>query len=336
MTIEVYCGDPEAPLNAAEQRVLAKILDILRRRREPAIVLTNVPCDKRECDLLVSTPVTTLVIEVKCYQRAVAGGLDDAFWVNLHTGERQKNPCLQVRHTMLALKDALRRCAGQDPGYPRCAVVFDCGLPPGSEVPQGTDRIVIASDSDLEKLLAWSVIERNETRRWPLELLRAWALERGMVGADATLPESPDTYMRPPVVIEVLPAIEHAHAPIVVQARPERRSNPRRRLWPIVAFLLGAVAIGQWWRSHQRPTWPSLVALSASKKGTAPRHHNRHSVSSAQERVAPITLPAPAIRSVTTTEPLPANGAPLPPCPVGIDRLGCVPDSATLRQLRGE
>ncbi|KML58101.1 hypothetical protein VL15_12820 [Burkholderia cepacia] len=64
MTIEVYCGDPEAPSDAAEQRVLARIVDILQRREESAIVLFNVRCEERECDILVSTLVTTLVIEV--------------------------------------------------------------------------------------------------------------------------------------------------------------------------------------------------------------------------------------------------------------------------------
>jgi len=56
-------------------------------------------------------------------------GFADAHWTALRTGERWKNPCLQVRHTMHALKDAVRRYAGQDPGYPRCTVLFDCGIP---------------------------------------------------------------------------------------------------------------------------------------------------------------------------------------------------------------
>jgi len=336
MTIDLYCGDPEAPLNAAEQRVLARIIGILHERDESAIVLTNVPCEKRECDILVSTPTTTLVIEVKGYHHPVAGGLDDASWVNLYTGERRNNPCLQVRHTMLALKDALRRFAGQDPGYPRCVVVFDGGAPAGSEVPEGTDRIVVASDSDLEKLLAWPLIERNQTRRWPVELLRAWAFERGMVRDNALEAESLDSYARPPVTIEVLPPIERAPTPVFVEARPERRPPLRRRLWPIAAALLVPVAVGQWWLSHARVASTALVALGTAKKGTPQRHHKRRLVSTVDAAVAPVpSTPAPVPRNVTTIETPPVNGGPLPPCPAGIDRLGCVPDSATLRQLRG-
>lgn len=336
MTIEVYCGDPAASFNAAEQRVLAKVVGILQRRGEPAVVLTNVPCDKRECDLLVSTPVTTLVIEVKCYAHPVAGAVDDATWINPYTGTREDNPCRQVRHTMLALKDALRDFVHADPGYPRCAVVFEGGLAPGSAVQAGTDRIAIATDSDLEALLAWPLDEWNKTRRWPLELLRMWAFERGMGRIDAPVPGMPNPYARPPVTFEVRPAVQHSTAPVIVEARAARRAHRQWRFWPIIAALLAAVAMSQWWRLHQHPSDTAPIALSASKKGTGQRHHSRHSTSAAQEPVAPITSPAPVIRSVTSLEPSPANGGPLPPCPAGIDRLGCVPDSATLRQLRGE
>ncbi|WP_230684437.1 hypothetical protein [Burkholderia cepacia] len=72
------------------------------------------------------------------YLQPVAGGLTNAHWTARRTGERRKNPCLQVRHTMHALKDALRRYAGQDPGYPRCAVLFDGGIPHDSKVPRST------------------------------------------------------------------------------------------------------------------------------------------------------------------------------------------------------
>lgn len=336
MTIEVYCGDPAASFNAAEQRVLAKVVGILQRRGEPAVVLTNVPCDKRECDLLVSTPVTTLVIEVKCYEHPVAGGVDDATWINPYTGTRENNPCRQVRHTMLALKDALRDFIRADPGYPRCAVVFEGGLAPGSAVQAGTDRIAIATDGDLEALLAWPLDEWNKTRRWSLELLRMWAFERGMARVDAAVPRMPYPDARPPVTLELRPAVLHSPLPVIVEARTARRAHRRWRFWPIVAIVLAAVAIGQWWRSHQRPSATAPITLSAAKKGPAQRHHGRHSALAAQEAVAPVTSPPPVIRSVTTTEPSPANSGPLPPCPAGIDRLGCVPDSATLRQLRGE
>ncbi|MBU9384033.1 NERD domain-containing protein [Burkholderia gladioli] len=71
MTIEVYCGDPEAPRNATEHRLLAQIVSILQGRCESAIVLINVRCNEHECDVLVSTPVTALVIEVKHYLQPV-------------------------------------------------------------------------------------------------------------------------------------------------------------------------------------------------------------------------------------------------------------------------
>ena len=266
MTIEVYCGDPEAPVNEAEQRVLARIIGILRQRGEAAVVLTNVPCDKRECDLLVSTGVTTLVLEVKCYKHPVAGAIDDAMWINPYTGVREDNPCRQVRHTMLALKDALRGFVGQDPGYPRCAVVFDGGLAPGSAVQDGTDRIAIASDNDLEALLAWPLDERNKTRRWPLELLRRWAFERGMDQVDPPVPATRYPHGRPPVTLEARQAIQHSTAPIIVEAHTERRANWQRRFWPIVAVVLAAIAIGQWWRLHQRPSANAPITLARRRK----------------------------------------------------------------------
>ncbi|WP_175926005.1 nuclease-related domain-containing protein [Burkholderia cepacia] len=336
MTIEVYCGDPEAPSNAAEQRVLAKIVDILQRREESAIVLFNVRCEERECDILVSTLVTTLVIEVKHYLQPVVGGLFDAHWTVRRTGERRKNPCLQVRHTMHALKDTLRRYAGQDPGYPRCAVLFDGGIPHDSEVPRSTDRIAIIDDSGLEDLLAWPLIERGDTRRWPLALIRAWALERGMVPVGESRPDSPAPREVQPVVIELTPSIQQAPASLVVQARPERR--PRRRFKLTVAALLAMSVIGPWCWSRLHPAATTQTAQTAqrpSKRGAPPQRHYRQSAAAVKAPTAPSPSAPPIARSVTTIESPPPSVGPLPPCPTGIDRLGCVPDSATLQQLRG-
>ncbi|MEB2540102.1 nuclease-related domain-containing protein [Burkholderia cenocepacia] len=333
MTIEVYCGDPGAPYNAAEQRVLARIVDILQQRGESAIVLFNARCGERECDILVSTSVTTLVIEVKHYLQPVAGGLTDAHWTARRTGERWKNPCLQVRHTMHALKDALRRYAGQDPGYPRCAVLFDGGIPPGSEVPHSTDRIAIADDSELEDLLAWPLIERGETRRWPLALIRAWALERGMVPVGESLPDSPAPREVQPVVIELTSSIQQAPASLVVQARPERR--PRRRFRLTVAALLAMSVIGPWCWSRLHPAATTQTAQRPSKRGAPPQRHYRQSAAAVKAPTAPSPSAPPLARPVTTIESPPSSVGPLPPCPTGIDRLGCVPDSATLQQLRG-
>ncbi|WP_367305378.1 nuclease-related domain-containing protein [Burkholderia multivorans] len=335
MTIEVYCGDPEAPSNAAERRVLARIIDILQRREESAIVLFNVRCEERECDILVSTLVTTLVIEVKHYLQPVVGGLSDAHWTARHTGERRKNPCLQVRHTMHALKDALRRNAGQDPGYPRCAVLFDGGIPPGSDVPRSTDRIAIADDSGLEDLLTWPLIERGETRRWPLALLRAWAVDRGMVSVGESLRDSPASRELQPVVIELTPSTQQAPASLVVQARPERRPHRRSRFKLAAAALLAISVIGPWYWSHLHLAAPTQTAQRSSKRGAPSQHHYRHSGAAVKAPAAPSPSAPPIARPVTTIESPPPSVGPLPPCPAGIDRLGCVPDSATLRQLRG-
>ncbi|MET3821296.1 hypothetical protein ACVK00_000208 [Burkholderia sp. PvR073] len=257
----------------------------------------------------------------------------DAHWTARRTGERWKNPCLQVRHTMHALKDTLRRYAGQDPGYPRCAVLFEGGIPHDSQVPPSTDRIAIADDSGLEDLLAWPLIERGDTRRWPLALLRAWALERGMVPVGESLSDLPHPRDARPVVIDLTPSIQPAPATRVVQARPERR--PRRRFKLTVAALLVASVIGPWCWSRLHPAATTQTAQRASKRGASPQRHYRHSVAAVKAPTAPSPSAPPIARPVPTIESPPPSVGPLPPCPTGIDRLGCLPDSATLRQLRG-
>lgn len=141
---------------------------------------------------------------------------------------------------MHALKAALRRHAGQDSGYPRCAVLFDGGIPHGSQVPRCTDRIAVTDNRGLEDLLAWPLIERNEVRQWPLAPLRVWALERSMVPVGESPPDLRARREVQLVAIELTPSIQHALALLVAQARPARR--PTLKL--AVAALLAMSVIG--------------------------------------------------------------------------------------------
>ncbi|QRR05589.1 NERD domain-containing protein [Burkholderia sp. MS455] len=75
MTVEIFCRYSKGAKNAAERRVLQRVVEILEINEHPAVVLCDFYCGGQQIDLLVGTEITTLVLQVKSYRHAVSGSI---------------------------------------------------------------------------------------------------------------------------------------------------------------------------------------------------------------------------------------------------------------------
>ena len=112
MSIETYSRLASGPTDAAEQLVFQRVLSIIDRRGEDAVILVNLFHGRHEIDLVVATRTSTLVIEVKGYSQAVEGDINSPSWRTVTTGERRSNAYAKIDSAHMDLKDALRRVTG--------------------------------------------------------------------------------------------------------------------------------------------------------------------------------------------------------------------------------
>ena len=170
MPIEVYSARHAGFVHPAEERVLARVVRILEARQLDAVLVANITTDNGECDLLVATNLTTLTLEIKQWREPVSGGFDGG-WRGLWTGRPYRNAWQQAHDAMLGVKDRLARWTRLDPGYVKAFVLFEGGIPAGSDL-KSDFRVGIAGDDDLAGLL---VEPSRENRRWDPDMLRRWA-----------------------------------------------------------------------------------------------------------------------------------------------------------------
>ena len=371
MAIEVFCRYTMGATNAAERRVLWKAVDILERNQQSAVILCDFFCGSQQIDLLVATDLTTLVLQVKSYRHAVEGTTNSASWRNPATGECRPNAYTQAIDQMHALKDMLREQSGRDPGFARAAVLFEQGIPAGSSLPRNDFRVHICDLDGLEALLLTPTSERSSRVPWDLALLREYATRERM----ARLPDfalrksaSARNALPSPQVAAKPGSVETANDVIDVQARTElpdvtflsagqptpawtrtpaaaqsRRSRHiRRGLSGLVAILV-VTGLGWFGRPAPRPagTAPSTVQSPAPIPHSAEpkRHRDRTAYATHKPPVPPLQIAPAATASADMHAPTPSvmtSAPPLPPCPDGIDRLGCTPSAQTLARLRGE
>lgn len=355
MSIEVFCRLRLGPTNPAEQLVLQRLISILTRRGDAAVILTNMLLGPHEIDLFVATETTTLVIEVKGYRQPVAGKINDKNWVMLTTGESLSNAYEQAHSASLALKDALRASIGADPGYAHAVVLFAYGKPRGSILPSSDHRVTLKEIDDLDALLSTPIPPTSKRRIWDMACVRSYAIRKGLTRVNWTAAAAPTARMQwiePKSGNRVLgvsdrTVIEDAVSTVVVEPqgrhhapRPAGRRaglGMRKTIWSVAGLAAAMFAASIWLRHTPAVPNGQQVASNAMRHPPAsklPRRH-RHSAgtvarASHPEDGAPpdTTLDAPAIAAPII------SAAPLPPCPKGIDRLGCVPDQETLAKLR--
>ncbi|WP_157646187.1 NERD domain-containing protein [Burkholderia ubonensis] len=96
MTVEIFCRYSKGAKNAAERRVLQRVVEILEIYEHPAVVLCDFYCGGQQIDLLVGTDITTLVLQVKGYRHAVSGSINSENWFNPETGEPLPRGCYEL------------------------------------------------------------------------------------------------------------------------------------------------------------------------------------------------------------------------------------------------
>lgn len=371
MAIEVFCRYPTGATNAAERRILRRAVEILEEKRHSAVVLCDFFCGAQQIDLLVATEITTLVLQVKSYRHAVKGSTNSASWVNPATGESLPNGYTQATNQMLSLKDMLRERSAVDPGFARAAILFEQGIPVGSSLPRSDFRVQVCGPESLEALLLTHTSERSSRVPWSMEQLRGYAVDERMARLSVeTLTTSPsprsiplptqagfdrlrsvddtgnviDVPARAVVSAGGSPPFEHA---VIKQpaARPSNLPQRKKHLQRYLSAIATGVVVCLWWvSSHWSRIEPgATITSNAPSKAPSSHHPAKPNVHRAHMANAPQKLPAPSspvVPAVVTTPDLQTpmskqNIAPLPPCPEGIDRIGCVPSSDTLARLSG-
>ncbi|MFM0615001.1 nuclease-related domain-containing protein [Paraburkholderia nemoris] len=367
MVIEVFCRYTTGATNAAERRVLRRVVEILERNRHSAVILCDFFCGGQQIDLLVATEITTLVLQVKNYRHPAEGTMNSAFWRNPATGETLPNAYTQATNQMLSLKDMVIARAGVDPGFARAVVLFEQGIPVGSSLPPSDFRVQICNMEGIEALLLTHTSERSGRVPWDQGLIRSYAIEEGMARLPetslrkplirATAPSSSQYSTRPaptdrsvnvvdvparvvPVAMtarlveQTVQTLSHTHA----LKQPQRL---RKRRWYAAAAV--AIGLGLGWLYRPTPKPASSIVSTASTRaplhGAAEfRRHRGHMQYASRKSPGSSSPPEPTgiAAAPVQTPVIMQNAAPLPPCPVGTDRLGCTASSETLARLSGQ
>ncbi|WP_347555281.1 nuclease-related domain-containing protein [Robbsia sp. KACC 23696] len=243
--IEQYYGD--RPILSSEKVVLSCAIEWLSAHDVPAVIYTNVKFGINEIDILVATPNTTLVIEVKGYRNPVIGRENGPWQSTNPLGQikNHTNGYAQVLRTYRALKNSMARKQGHGTyvSYPQGAVIFEGGIPAGSDLFTPPDeRVVIAGIEHLEVLLA-----AKSKRPWPLEWVRDLAIELNLVRRDALCTDTstapnPNKYVAKASPLAVVPATkpvleevaERSVVSMPAPAYPRSESSIRQAEGPVV------------------------------------------------------------------------------------------------------
>lgn len=141
---EIYIGSRVE--HASERAVLERLLCILTKKNQSAIVIANINLNGRQIDAILALDNLTLVIEAKGCNRPIRGGENGDWQVLLASGRWKNftNPYLQVLSAKLALRDAMGAFMGSEvPYYPSAAVVFAPHIPFGSSICSGDFKVTI-------------------------------------------------------------------------------------------------------------------------------------------------------------------------------------------------
>ncbi|WP_442808809.1 NERD domain-containing protein [Trinickia soli] len=167
---------PPTPPNKV---VLRRVLSVIGRRGEDAVILVNLLHGRHEIDLIVATQTATLVMEVKGDLQAVDGDINSRSWRTAATGERRSNAYAKIDSARMALRDALRAMTGGDPGHAHAVLLLAYGRPMGSNLPGADHRVTITEIEALDALLSTPVRPGTLRRLWSQDGVRHFAERKG-------------------------------------------------------------------------------------------------------------------------------------------------------------
>lgn len=220
--MEIYIGEPVA--YGSERAVLERVASLLEACQQPSVVFGNLSIDGQQIDVVVATSSLALVIEAKGFNRAVRGGENGPWQVQLSSGQWKdfRNPYLQARDAALRLRDAMSAFNGSDAPYPAAAVLFVPTIPANSEAFSGDFKVSVIGLSGLGALL-----RPTQKNAWPFERWRTFAMHLGLTrvssvtaACDRTLAEA-DALLR-----EYSAAYERTYAdPVTIVPFPCRAGD---------------------------------------------------------------------------------------------------------------
>lgn len=358
MPVEIYSRLAHGPADSAERLVLQRVLSVIERRGEDAVILVNLFYRRHEIDLVVATQTATLVLEIKGYRQAVEGDINSLSWPTVATRERRSNAYAKIDSAHMDLKDALREMTGADPGYAHAVVLLAHGKPMGSNLPASDHRVTITGIESLESLLSMPARPGTLRRLWSLDAIREFAKMKRLTlvsaaAATRSAPVGEASYAevnlelnRPGMMPGAMPPANDPSAPLVLEAALIRRPTKRSWLLPAILFFIGLpILAGGASALLHRADGGTVKVASARRHVRAPSR--RYAVTEASrttriertkedrdESSAALLAAQRANEQALAAQAAQLTpAAPMPPCPAGIDRVGCVPDPQTLANL---
>ena len=172
--VELYIGGTIE--YESERLALEQIVRVLSPALRTAVVLANLHLRSRQVDLVVGRDDLLVVLEVKGFTRAVRGGVNGDWEIQLATGWRPvRNGYQQALSARHAVKDQLAEQGELASSYPQAAVVFVPGVPDGSELEAGDFKVTLVDIEQLKDFLG-----KDHGGRWSLTHLRAMATKLGL------------------------------------------------------------------------------------------------------------------------------------------------------------
>ncbi|HEX6006561.1 MAG TPA: nuclease-related domain-containing protein [Burkholderiales bacterium] len=161
MSIDIFFGRDIG--NIAERRCLRRLLCHLTAVQTDAVVLANfvVGPQRRQVDMVVATPKTAVVVEIKGYTHPVHGDLNGPWHLDLGDGKTRSlgptNPYHQALDCRYAVCDALSAHADLQGHIARAMVLGSLCVFPSplatSALPASDHKVVIGGAPELEALL---------------------------------------------------------------------------------------------------------------------------------------------------------------------------------------